>query len=259
MAVDSASGPNTDGQKGVEDHYAGWFEEAEADFRGASMATLVGRLVAGPGRPEGQRVLDIGCGTGVVSAELLRRGCRVTSQDLSERMAAMCRQYLERNHLAGSVRQGGVEDIPETAAFDVVVALDVIEHIEDDRAALRTIRRAVTPNGRLVLSVPALSWLYGPKDAEIGHFRRYDREGLVRLVRECGFAVDRVRYWNLVGIPPVWLSVVRKKRLDESLRYSGRSPAKKALNRALRLWFERVENAVEMPLGLTLIVEGRPA
>lgn len=241
------------GQQGVEDHYTAWFEQIEHDFRGVSLNQCIGKLVP-PGR-----VLDMGCGSGGMTAELLRRGCDVVSQDVSEAMVSMCRRYLEREGLpSGGVRLAGVDDIRETAEFDAIVSLDVIEHIEDDRRALAIMRRAIKDTGRLVLSVPALSRLYGPKDEQIGHFRRYDRAPLVALIEESGFTVDSVRYWNVIGVLPVWLSVVRGKRLDESMRYSGRSRAQRALNAALRLWFTEVENRVAPPLGLTLIVEAHP-
>lgn len=240
-------------QQGLEDHYAAWFEQLEGDFRGVSLNHFIGSRVA-PGR-----VLDIGCGSGGMTAELLRRGCDVVSQDVSEAMVAMCRRHLDREGLSSrGVRLGGVGEIEETAAFDTVIALDVIEHIEDDRRALEVMRRALKATGRLILSVPALSRLYGPKDEQIGHYRRYDKEPLESLIARSGFTIDRVRYWNLIGVLPVWLSVVRGKRLDESLRYAGRSVAKRALNGALRLWFTEVENRIPMPVGLTLIVEAHP-
>jgi SAM-dependent methyltransferase len=241
------------GQQGLEDHYSAWFEQIEKDFRGASLNQYIGSLVA-PGR-----VLDMGCGSGGMSAELLRRGCDVVSQDVSEAMVTMCRRYLGREGLPSeNVRLGGVDDIRETAVFDTVVSLDVIEHIEDDRRAMAIMRRAIKDTGRLILSVPALSRLYGPKDEQIGHYRRYDKAQLVELIEQSGFTIDAVRYWNLIGVLPVWLSVVRRKRLDESMRYEGRSAAQRALNAALRLWFTEVENRIAMPVGLTLIVEAHP-
>jgi SAM-dependent methyltransferase len=129
----------------------------------------------------------------------------------------------------------------------------VIEHIEDDRAAVRRMRDALAPGGTLILSVPALSALYGPKDREVGHYRRYDREALLRLMDRADLEVRFCRYWNLLGVLPVFLSNLRGKRLDEGVRY-GRSPAQRAMNAALRTWFKRVENPLRLPLGMTLIL-----
>lgn len=254
MSLDTPHEPPSPGQVRLEEHFAA-FAELQRDFRGSSLNELIRGWI-----PRGRRVLDLGCGAGGLTAELLRQGCDVTSQDYSEAMVAMCRRYLESQGLpSAGVRQGGAGDIVEEGAFDTVVALDVIEHIEDDHAALVSMHRALKPTGELVLSVPALSELYGPKDEAIGHFRRYDRQPLLDALRRAGFDVMQVRYWNAIGVLPVWYSVkVSKKRLDESMRYAGRSAVKRAVNAALGLWFHKIENAVPMPLGLTLLVRAKP-
>lgn len=237
-------------------HYESW--SGATDFRATSLNRLVLSLTprGTPGAPA--RVLDLGCGSGALTAELLRAGLDVTSQDVSARMVELCRAHLEALGLSGErVRVGGAADIPERHAFDAIIALDVIEHIEDDREALEQIRAALAPSGRLILTVPALSALYGPRDVEVGHYRRYDRAALLAVLDRAGFEVDACRFWNLLGVAPMWLANVRGKRIDESVRYS-RSPAHRALNAALRLWFHHVENAVEPPAGLTLLVTARP-
>ncbi len=240
------------GQEGLEDHYEQWFAHIATDFRATSLNRLVLGLV-----PEG-RVLDIGCGSGALSAELLRAGRRLVSQDVSPRMVLMAKKHLERQGLdASQVRLGTIESITERGAFDGIVALDVIEHIDDDLQAVVRLRDALTPTGRLVLSVPALSWLYGPKDVAVGHFRRYSRDALTALLSRAGFEVETCRYWNALGILPVWVANLRGKRLDESLRYSN-SPIKRALNAALGAWFTYIENPLPAPLGMTLLVRARP-
>ncbi len=240
------------GREGLEEHYERWFAQIETDFRATSLNELVLSLC-----PQGA-VLDIGCGSGALSAELLKSGRQVTSQDLSERMVEMCRTHLEKQGLSSErVRLGSVEDIPERATFDAVICLDVIEHIEDDIAALETMRAALAPKGHLVLSVPALSRLYGPKDVEVGHYRRYDKQLVLERLARAGFRVDSCRYWNALGVLPVWFSNLRGKRFDESMRYA-QTPAKRALNSALRSWFRHVENNLRPPLGLTLLLTARP-
>lgn len=240
------------GRAGLEDHYEKWFQQIETDFRATSLNRLVLSLT-----PMG-KVLDIGCGSGALSAELLRAGRNVISQDLSERMVAMCRNYLDRQGLDNSrVRHGSIDDIPEKQHFDAVISLDVIEHIEDDMKAVEKMRATLKPGGTLVLSVPAMSVLYGPKDVEVGHYRRYDKQQLIDVLSSGGFDIQSCRFWNVLGVLPVWISVLRGKRLDESMRY-GQSVSKRALNAALRTWFRVVENPLSPPLGLTLLVTARP-
>jgi SAM-dependent methyltransferase len=243
---------SSSGQQGLEDHYEKWFAQIETDFRANSLNELIVSLT-----PMG-RVLDIGCGSGALSAELLAGGREVLSQDMSERMVAMCRKHLEHRGIHnGSVRLGVVDDIQERKHFDAVIALDVIEHIEDDVAALERMREALRPDGTLILSVPALSALYGPKDEAVGHYRRYDKAQLLETMRRAGFEPQWCRYWNLLGVPIVWLSNLRGKRLDESVRYST-SPVKRALNASLHGWFKLLENPLRPPIGMTLICTAKP-
>jgi 2-polyprenyl-3-methyl-5-hydroxy-6-metoxy-1,4-benzoquinol methylase len=237
-------------QKGIDDHLEAWFENIDTDFRAGSLNQLILSLTP-PGR-----VLDIGCGSGALSAALLEAGREVVSQDPSERMVSLCRSHLARRRLTGHVRTGGVEAIPERAHFDVVVALDVIEHIEDDIEAVRKMRAALKPSGTLVLSVPALSLLYGKKDVDVGHFRRYNREELIATITASGLDVVSCRYWNILGVVPVFLSNLRGKRLSENIRYD-RAPTAKALNQALGLWFRYFEDPVRWPIGLTLVATAR--
>ena len=180
------------------------------------------------------------------------------SQDPSERLLALCRAHLRRRQLDDSgVRCGTIDAIPERREFDAVVALDVIEHIEDDIGALTRLRDSLRPSGQLVVSVPALSWLYGPKDVEVGHYRRYDRPTLLEALRRAGFEPLTCRSWNLIGVVPVWLSVRRGKRLSEEFRYSD-SPISRAVNVCLRRWFRWFEGPVRVPVGLTLLASARP-
>jgi SAM-dependent methyltransferase len=241
------------GRQRLEHHYAAWFEQAAGDFRASNISRLVADMLP-PGR-----VLDVGCGAGALLAELLRRGHDAAGCDASPEMVGMCRRYLGASGWPeADVRVGGVDDLPSDGRFDVAVALDVIEHIEDDVGALRCMRAAVCPGGRIIVSVPAISRLYGPKDVAIGHYRRYDRKDLVKAVEAAGLSVEAVRWWNAIGVAPVWLSVrVLRRRLNEDFRYANRSRAKRVLNRLLATWFRSVENRISPPLGLTLLLEAR--
>jgi hypothetical protein len=133
-------------------------------------------------------------------------------------------------------------------------ALDVIEHIEDDRAALRSLRQAVRSGGVLVLSVPAFKRLYGPKDRAIGHFRRYDWPTLRRALVATGWSLESHRYWNVIGVVPVFASVVANRRVTERWRTDDASLVTRATRGILAAWFRSVENRIQPPLGLTLLV-----
>ena len=91
----------------------------------------------------------------------------------------------------------GIESLP--APVDGIFAIDVLEHIEDDRAALAMMHRALTPNGKILIYVPARMELYSPFDKAIGHFRRYDVADLRTKALEAGFHIETARYHDFLG------------------------------------------------------------
>ena len=115
-------------------------------------------------------------------------------------------------------------------------------------------------DGCLILSVPAFSWLYGQRDVQLGHYRRYDKSQLIILVEKSGFIIDHLRFWNWIGVLPNWYAVkFRQKQWNEDFRYTGRSFLKKVFSYVLRVWFCHVENNIAVcPFGLTLIVVAYP-
>jgi SAM-dependent methyltransferase len=87
----------------------------------------------------------------------------------------------------------------ENDAFDFAYTLNVLEHIEDDAAALAALHARLRPGGRLLVYVPAFQVLYGPMDRRVGHLRRYRRLDLVRRVRAAGFTIEKSRYADSIG------------------------------------------------------------
>ncbi len=99
-------------------------------------------------------------------------------------------------------------------ADTTVALLDVLEHIEDDRAALHQIRTRMAPGSRLVITVPALQWAYSSWDTELGHFRRYSRRGLRQLVTEVGLHVESTAYLFPELLPLLPLRKLRRAPRD---------------------------------------------
>ena len=95
--------------------------------------------------------------------------------------------------------------------FDCIVSTNVLEHIEDDRAALAAQFELLNPGGSLLLYVPATPFAYGSLDKAFGHFRRYGRRDLRRKLTDTGFRIDSSRYVNLVGLAG-WFWAGRIKR-----------------------------------------------
>ena len=144
------------------------------------------------------RILDVGCGTGA-NLELLGRFGEAEGVDVSEDALAFCRARGLQN-----VRHGEAEKLPyQDGTFDLVTALDVVEHLDDDVAGLREMRRVLRKNGRALLFVPAFMFLWGVQDDVSNHRRRYTLSGLRRVVREAGFEVERATYANISFFAPI--------------------------------------------------------
>ncbi len=146
------------------------------------------------------RILDIGCGTGA-NLEMLSRFGEAEGVDVSTEALAFCRERGLQN-----VRQGEAEHLPyEDGSFDLVTALDVVEHLDDDVEGLREMRRVLRTGGRAVLFVPAFKFLWGVQDDVSHHRRRYTLEGLKRAVCEAGFEIERATYANITFFAPILL------------------------------------------------------
>jgi SAM-dependent methyltransferase len=131
---------------------------------------VVSRLLPGPATPP-LSVLEVGCGQGGFGARLAQRYSYVGV----EPDAISCAVAQQRVAAAGGeVRNGDLSVVTPDETFDLVVAFEVIEHIEDDAGALAGWASHLRPGGWLLLSTPAWQKRFGPADEMVGHFRRYD-------------------------------------------------------------------------------------
>lgn len=152
-------------------------------------------------KTERPRILDVGCGTGA-NLELLANFGAAEGVDISAEALSFCRQ----RGLA-SVKQGPAEALPyDDASFDVVTALDVVEHLDDDLAGLKEMHRVVRPGGRALLFVPAFMFLWGVQDDVSHHRRRYTLPQLRAAVLSAGFEIERATYLNITFFLPILIA-----------------------------------------------------
>lgn len=203
--------------------------------------------------PSSARILDAGCGSGRNMVELARRG-PVTGIELSETSVALARQ-----REAGEVVAGSVLEMPFAEdSFDLAVSLDVIEHLDDDLAALRELRRTVAPGGALLVTVPAYQWLWSGHDEINHHHRRYTRRSLQRVAERAGWEQVRTTYFNSLLLPVAIalrvLDRINTKTTESSLDlWIPPEPLNWVLERPLALEAALIKRGGRIPAGLSLL------
>jgi SAM-dependent methyltransferase len=164
--------------------------------RGVILSLLAGAL--GP-RLERARLLDIGCGTGYTLSRL-PRGIRAVGLDYSEHALSLA----ERRAPGVELVRGSAYALPfADAAFDAVLALDVLEHLDDDQRAAREIARILAPGGVAVVAVPAVRWLWSEHDVALEHRRRYRLAELEVVLEQAGLSIAHASYYNTLLFPLV--------------------------------------------------------
>jgi len=202
----------------------------------------------------GKRILEVGAGIGNMSEQFLER--RPELLVVSDTDAFYRERLAER---FASRPEVVVESLsmPDRAAaerfsiyrLDTVIATNVVEHIEDDLGTAATMRSLLVPGGRVIILVPALQSIYGELDRELGHFRRYGRVRLRLLMERAGLEVERMMWFNRVGIFGWWFNgrIRRTRRIPlDQLR---------AFDRLVPML--RLERFLPLPFGQSLIAIGR--
>jgi len=163
-----------------------WYRE-----RRALLSRAVRRLPLGAGR-----ALDIGAAGGGNTRVLRAHGWRPVALEYSQDGAAVCAER------SVPVIRADARFLPlPSSNLDLVVAFDILEHIEEDHLAAAEIRRVLRPGGTALIAVPADMRLWSAHDTAVGHVRRYDRAGLLTVADKAGLAVDELWSWNVLLRP----------------------------------------------------------
>lgn len=143
-------------------------------------------------------ILEIGSGIGNFTKLLIPYG-NVWASDISKEYVTKLKNEIPELQGTGIADIENAKYYFKNQKFDVIVCLNVVEHIKNDEAALLNIQRLLKPKGILVLIVPSGMKLYGSIDKSIGHFRRYSKKPLEKQLHKSGFKTLRVRLLNFVG------------------------------------------------------------
>jgi SAM-dependent methyltransferase len=211
------------------------------------------RWIADEFRPYlGDRVAEVGAGIGNFSKALLRAGVRTLfSFEPSDNLYPLLQAALSGSEAVHTIHGYFDEGCRQCGArFDTVVYVNVLEHIEDDGRELSHVHRALARDGHVCIFVPALAWLYGEFDKSLGHFRRYYRKDLAQLVERCGFDIVKMRYFDIAGIVPWYVTLVLLKRSVTARNVL-------AYDRIVVPLMRAVEGAVPPPVGKNLLCVAR--
>lgn len=210
--------------------------------------------------PSNSRVLDAACGLGQLASRMQARGHRVIGVD-GELAAAL--HTLRVARVPAVV--GDMTRLPFRArAFDAITSGETLEHLDDDRAAVREFARVARGGATCVVTVPALEMLWSASDDYYEHRRRYTRAGLVALMKSGGFDVVRARYWGfpiVLTYDTLFLLPMNKRRAvadvenDRGLQSVARAGRSKWLVRVVRGVFsiDRLFSWIPFGPGLLLV------
>ena len=158
------------------------------------LAALINRLARPPKNGE---VLEIGCGTGH-NLPMLSGFGKVDALELDDEARDVAEKRLGRKVMSAPLPE--LVGVPDRH-YDLVGAFDVIEHIDDDDAAVASIAAKLKPSGKFVMTVPAHPWMWSAHDVVNHHKRRYSKAGLRRLIERSPLRLEKIGYLNSLLFP----------------------------------------------------------
>jgi 2-polyprenyl-3-methyl-5-hydroxy-6-metoxy-1,4-benzoquinol methylase len=244
--------------------YASYFRHETTHWWFRWRFDLISDVLASLGNDRPLRILDAGCGTGQMLKCLESHGDAIGLDSSSQAIGYARKRGVKR------LVQGSITDPPfRDGSFDCVVALDVIEHVDDDIGILTKLHEVVKPGGHLIVTVPAFKVLWSEHDEINQHKRRYRSGELRSLIEDAGFDLKRVTYCNTALFLPV-LAMRKAKNVLRSARKSRRAdpdalesdldeyPA--PINSAL-YWLLKAESKVvrhtDLPFGVSILAVAR--
>lgn len=171
-------------------------------FWWATRRFIVRELVARSFGAVPSSILDVGCGSGLTGEMFSSLGASVVGVDMEAHRESMRIDFVKGDYLSLSDQLG---------TFDAVLALDAIEHFEDEAQVVNAIASNLRPGGRLVVTVPAYRFLWSSHDETNLHYRRYTRRSLARALSAAGLGVDRIGYvFMALALPKGVLTILER-------------------------------------------------
>ncbi|HTL31585.1 MAG TPA: class I SAM-dependent methyltransferase [Kofleriaceae bacterium] len=156
------------------------------------------------------RVLEIGAGIGSLSARYRSDVDSAVLLEPAQNLIGPLRERFTGDRdvtVLGKILGDAIADGDLAhGSFDAVVLINVLEHVDDDAGMLADIYSLLKPGGTLLLFVPALQWLFGSLDSLVSHLRRYAKPELRELVQQAGFSIRDLRYFDVLGVLPWYVT-----------------------------------------------------
>ena len=205
---------------------------------------------------EPRTVLDIGCGTGLNAKLLQQLGAKVTGLESSDVAIAQAKErFPELNIIKGEFPQVTISD-----RFRVITLFDVLEHFEDDLAALQGVYSLLEDGGYAIIAVPAFSFLWSEHDELAHHRRRYTKSLLQKRLEESGFSIVRASYFNMLFFPAIFAVRIFQKFLGSRRGHADFFMMPEPVNAVFAFLFglERfLLRFMNLPFGVSIIVIAR--
>jgi len=215
--------------------------------------TIIRDVVSRMQLPQTAKILEVGCGPGG-NLKMLKDFGFVKAFEMNEDAINMARQQTSNNF---DIKVGSCPDhIPfEGELFDLICMFDVLEHIEEDSKTLLALKKLLKDNGKLLITVPAYQWLYGAHDKLLHHKRRYSLNELRRRVKNSGYKIEKISYFNSI-LFPIALAVRLYERIFSGAKPSGGGMPNKLVNYLLCSLFKSEKyllRFLRLPYGVSLI------
>lgn len=226
------SGSELDALRGAENYYR-WLIKRLTPYLGAT-------------------VIEVGAGIGTFSEYLLTvpQVKRLVAIEPASNTFALLEKRLE-SYPNATTAKGYLEDYSGQPLADSLVAVNVLEHVRNDSEFMRKAREVVSPNGTMLLFVPAVPAIFGSLDRAFEHFRRYTRPQLRKQIEEAGWTIERISYMNIMGILPWFVAGRLLKRTSISTAEA------RAFDRFAVPLTSAIEDRLEMPIGQSILAVAR--
>lgn len=202
----------------------------------------------------GKRVLEIGGGLGNLTQFIAQDAEHVLSVDVKGEAVSFARERLGKMRLPAEIQHAHMNIFSSDgyeSSFDTIVFSNVLEHIEDDFAALKKCHSMLNKHGKLLLLVPAHHFLYGSLDQECGHYRRYTKKDLQSLARRAEMDIERMYYFNCIGALGWYVNYCLLKRKDTNQSEDSAQVGFYDKYLVAPGWW--LENMIKPPVGISLI------